>query len=59
VAATPLKTVTVLLNRAINAFLGIESGQRRELSSDELERVLPRLDDIADEVEADLRQRLA
>jgi superfamily II DNA or RNA helicase len=58
-AANNLGAVTVLLNRAINAFLGIESGQRRELSSDELERVLPRLDDIADEVEADLRRRLA
>ena len=58
-AANNLGAVTVLLNRAINAFLGIESGQRRELSSGELERVLPRLDDIADEVEADLRRRLA
>lgn len=48
----------VLMSRAVNAFLEIDSGQRRDLSGDELERVLPRLDDIADEVEADLRERL-
>lgn len=47
-----------LVRRSINDFLGIDSGQRRELSAEELERVLPRLDEIADEVEADLRRRL-
>lgn len=56
-AANNLGAVTVLMNRAINDFLGIDSGQRRELSAEELERVLPRLDDIADEVQADLRRR--
>lgn len=57
-AANNLGAVTVLMNRAINDYLGIDSGQRRELSSEELEQVVPRLDEIADGVEADLRSRL-
>lgn len=57
-AANNLGAVTVLMNRAINQSLGIDSGQRRELTTAELEQALPSLDDIADQVEADLRERL-
>jgi hypothetical protein len=58
-AANNLGAVMVLMHRAVNAFLEIDSGQRRELSADELERVFPRLDEIADQVETALRERLA
>jgi superfamily II DNA or RNA helicase len=58
-AANNLGAVAVYMNRAINDFLGIDSGQRRELSTEELERVVPNVDELADGVEADLRTRLA
>jgi hypothetical protein len=57
-AANNLGAVAVLLNRGINDFLGIDSGRRRELSTEELENVIPHLDELADAVEADLRTRL-
>jgi DNA repair protein RadD len=58
-AANNLGAVAVLLNRAVNQFLGIGSGERRDLSTEELERVIPELDAIADSVQEDLRRRLA
>lgn len=42
--------VTRLLNREINAFLGIKSKQRGELSSEQAERALDELDALADRV---------
>ncbi|MBS1892436.1 MAG: DEAD/DEAH box helicase family protein [Actinobacteria bacterium] len=46
------------MHRAVNARLGIGSGERRELTLEELERILPELDGIADEVQAELREKL-
>jgi superfamily II DNA or RNA helicase len=46
------------MHRAVNVRLGIESGQRRELTLDELETILPQLDDIADEVQGELEEKL-
>jgi hypothetical protein len=37
------------MHRAVNASMGIDGGQRRELTAEEIERVLPRLDDLADQ----------
>lgn len=46
------------MHRAVNNRLGIESKSRRELTLDEIESILPQLDDVADEVEAELREKL-
>ena len=46
------------MHRAVNERLNLESGARRELTLDEIEAILPQLDDVADEVEAELRARL-
>jgi len=46
------------MHRAVNGRLNLESGARRELTLDEIEAILPQLDDVADEVEAELRARL-
>jgi hypothetical protein len=50
--------VTVLLHRAVNEALGVDSGSRRELTTDELERIEPQLETLADVVEEDLRRQL-
>jgi hypothetical protein len=50
--------VIVLLNRAVNDFLGIGSDDRRDRSIEELERAIEALDDLADRVQADLEGRL-
>jgi hypothetical protein len=47
------------MHRAVNDTLEIESGERRELSLDQIETVLPLLDEIADAVETELREALA
>jgi DNA repair protein RadD len=47
------------MHRAVNTKLGIESGKRRDLTLEEIEATLPQLDEIADEVEAELQERLA
>ncbi len=57
-AVNNLGAVTRLMHQAVNASMGIDSGQRREATTEEIERVLPRLDDLADQVEANLRERL-
>lgn len=57
-ASNNLAAVAVHLNRAINQRLGIGSGERRELSAEELEQVVPELEVIADAVQADLSARL-
>jgi len=46
------------MHRAVNGRLGIKSGERRELTLEELEVAIPQLDDIADEVQAELREGL-
>jgi DNA repair protein RadD len=53
-----LPAVIVLMNRAANAHLGIESNERRDQDTEALEGALAALDDIADQVEADLRERV-
>jgi DNA repair protein RadD len=46
------------MHRAVNQRLGTDSGTRRELTLEEIEAILPQLDNIADDVEAELRGRL-
>jgi hypothetical protein len=48
--AANIQYMTRLLNREINDFLGIESGQRGQLSADETERALAELDELGDRV---------
>ena len=57
-AANNLGAVIALMHRAVNEHLGIESNARRDQSIDALEQGITALDDIADRVEADLRERL-
>lgn len=53
-----LPAVIVLMNRAVNAHLGVESNERRDQNTEALESALALLDEIADTVEEDLRSRL-
>jgi superfamily II DNA or RNA helicase len=57
-AANNLGAVISLMHTAVNQHLGIESNARRDQDSDALERGILALDDIADQVEADLREKL-
>jgi hypothetical protein len=57
-AANNLGHVTVLLNRAVNGFLGIGANQRRELTTDELERAIAALDELGDSVQASINSQL-
>ena len=57
-AVNNLAAVIVLMNRSVNEALEIGSGSRRDLTIQELERVEPLLEDLADTVEANLRERL-
>ena len=57
-ATNNLAAVIVLMNRAVNAHLGIESNARRDQDTEALERGLAVLDTIADQVEAGLREGL-
>ena len=57
-AVNNLAAVIVLMNRSVNEALGIGSGSRHDLTSQEMEWVEPRFEDLADAVEADLRERL-
>ena len=57
-AVNNLAAVIVLMHRAVNECLGIEPRSRRELITEELEQVEPRLEEIADTVEARLREQL-
>jgi DNA repair protein RadD len=54
-----LGAVIARMHRAVNGRLEIESGERRELSLDQIEAVLPLLDEIADAVETELKEALA
>lgn len=57
-AANNLGAVIALMHSAVNAHLGIESNERRDQNSEALERGILALDDIADQVEAQLREKL-
>lgn len=57
-AANNLAAVIVLLNRRVNALLGIEANQREELSIDQIEHAMASLAALADEVKADLAREL-
>jgi superfamily II DNA or RNA helicase len=57
-AQNNLGAVIVRMHRAVNERAGIESGERRELTLDQIETVLPQLDDIADDVQAELAEKL-
>ncbi len=57
-AANNLAAAIVLMHRAVNRFLGIEPRSRRELTTEELEQVELRLEEIANTVEAELRDEL-
>ena len=58
-AQNNLGAVIVLMNRAVNAHIGIESNERREQSTEALEQAIDVIDTVADEVQADLQERLA
>lgn len=57
-AANNLSAVIVLLNREINARLGIESGQRADLNLKQIESALEVLEDVGDSVQKDLEDTL-
>lgn len=57
-AANNLGAVIAMMHSAVNEHLGIESNARRDQDTEALERGILALDDIADKVEADLRERL-
>jgi DNA repair protein RadD len=58
-ASADLQAAIVTVHRAVNDFLGIPRGSRRELTMPELERVLPELDAIGDTVQAEIAAKLA
>jgi superfamily II DNA or RNA helicase len=58
-ATNDLQAAIMTVHRAVNAFLGIPPATRRELSIDELETVLPELDNIGDEVQADILKKVS
>lgn len=53
-----LGAVIQMMHRAVNEHIGIESNERRDQSIEALEGGLDALDEIADQVEADLREKL-
>jgi hypothetical protein len=53
-----LGAVIQMMHRGVNDHIGIESNERRDQNIEALEYALEALDDIADQVEADLRERL-
>ncbi len=58
-ATTDLAAVIILVSQAVNAFLGIPAGRRRDPSGEELERALNELEAIGDAVQADVIRRVA
>jgi hypothetical protein len=58
-AVNDLAAVIILVNQAVNAFLGIPARSRRQLSTEELELTLSQLDAIGDTVQADVARRVA
>ncbi len=57
-AQNDLGAVIVLMNRAVNEHIGIDSNERREQSTEALEQAIGALDAVADDVQADLEERL-
>jgi hypothetical protein len=53
-----LGAVIVMMNRVVNAQIGSESNERRNQDTEALERALASLDDVADQLQADLEARL-
>ena len=58
-ANSDLAAVIILMNNAVNARLGQNTGRRRELTTEEIEQALDDLDEIADVVQADVVRRVA
>lgn len=58
-AQNNLGAVIVLMNRAVNAHIGIDSNERREQSTEALEQAIDVIDTVADEVQVNLQGRLA
>jgi len=58
-ATNNLAAVIVLMNRAVNAHLGVENNKRRDQDTEALEGALAVIDEIADGVEQRLRERLS
>lgn len=58
-ASNNLPAVIVLMNRAVNASLGIDSDERLSQRSEAMQTAIDKLDEIADGVEQELRRRLA
>lgn len=58
-AQNNLGAVIVLMNRAVNTYIGIESNERREQSTDALSHAIDAIDAAADTVQAELAERLA
>lgn len=50
--------VTELLNRAINKYVGIASKKRKDMSADQAESALEKLDNIGDQVRDEIRSHL-
>ena len=57
-AQNNLGAVIVLMNRAVNRRIGIESNERRDQSTEALEQAIDVIDTVADEVQANLEERL-
>lgn len=58
-AANDFQAVIMMVGRAVNTHLGIPAGNRRELTTPELETVLPQLDAIGDAVQADVLAKVS
>src|SRR5699024_4518185 len=58
-AQNNLAAVIVLMNRAVNAELRIENNERRDQSTEALERATSMLDDIANGVQSELEGKLS
>ena len=57
-ASNNLTAVIVILNRKVNDLLGVASGQRGELSLDQIEQAMAALSALVDEVKAELTETL-
>lgn len=57
-AQNNLGAVIVMMNRAVNAHLGIENNERRDQNTDALEQAVTALDAIADSVQIEIAERL-
>ena len=58
-ATNDFQAVIMMVNRAVNSHLGIPTRSRRELTTPELESVLPQLDAIGDAVQADIMEKVS